>query len=87
MQNTGIETTQLNNSGINNNFKTFLLNPIKSGLVGFFAFFSLIIFTKTVGYLLGFQPELDLSFADVIFSLTGFVLAAGAKFMAFFSNE
>jgi hypothetical protein len=54
---------------------------------GFAAFFVLLLLTKTLGYLFGIQPEFDFSFTDVVFSLTGFVLAAGAKFMAFFSNE
>jgi hypothetical protein len=87
MQNTRIESNQLNNSEFNNNIKTFLLNPLKSGMGGFAAFFVLLLLTKTLGYLFGIQPEFDFSFTDVVFSLTGFVLAAGAKFMAFFSNE
>jgi len=87
MQNTNIETAQMNNNESNNNVRTFLINPLKSGLTGFAAFFVLVFFTKLFGYILGIQPGFDFSFVDVIFSLTGFVLAAGAKFMAFFSNE
>ncbi len=87
MQNTNIESTQMNTSEFNNNIRTFLINPLKSGLVGFGAFFVLVFFTKLFGFILGIQPTFDFSFTDVIFSLTGFVLAAGAKFMAFFSNE
>ncbi len=72
---------------IENNVKIFLLNPIKSGLVGFAAFFTLLLVTKTFGYILGIQSVFDFTFTDVVFSLTGFVLAAGAKFAGFFSSE
>ncbi len=84
MQNINIESTENN---FNNNLKTFLLNPLKRGFYGFAAFFSLLLLTKLFGFILGIQPEFSLSFSDVVFSMTGFVLAAGVKFMEFFSTE
>lgn len=70
-----------------NNAKTYLLDPLKNGLVGFAVFFSFILITTFAGYVLGFQESFSIGLDDVIYSLTGFVFAAGAKFMSFFSNE
>lgn len=70
-----------------NNTKTYLLDPLKNGVVGFAVFFSMILLTTVAGYVLGFQESFNIGLDDVIYSLTGFVFAAGAKFMSFFSNE
>ncbi len=70
-----------------NNVKVYLLDPLKFGVMGFAAFFSLILITTVFGYLFGFQESFSIGLNDVIYSLTGFVFAAGSKFMGFFSNE
>lgn len=70
-----------------NVIKTYLLDPLKVGVMGFAAFFSIILITTTIGYLLGFQESFNIGLNDVIYSLTGFVFAAGSKFIGFFSNE
>ncbi|MEE9431544.1 MAG: hypothetical protein V3V16_10915 [Melioribacteraceae bacterium] len=70
-----------------NEVKIYLLDPLKVGVMGFAAFFSIILITTAFGYLVGFQESFNIGLNDVIFSLTGFVLAAGSKFMSFFSNE
>jgi len=69
------------------NMKTYLLNPLSAGLAGFAAFFTLIFLTKIFGYIIGTNEVFDLSVKDVIYSLTGFVFAAGAKFFEFFGKE
>lgn len=69
------------------NLKTYLLNPLSTGLAGFAAFFALIFLTKLFGYLIGTNEIFDLNIKDVIYSLTGFVFAAGAKFVEFFGKE
>jgi len=69
------------------NLKTYLLNPLSTGLAGFAAFFTLIFLTKLFGYLIGTNEIFDLNIKDVIYSLTGFVFAAGAKFVEFFGKE
>ncbi|MBK7104720.1 MAG: hypothetical protein IPH62_05500 [Ignavibacteriae bacterium] len=79
------ETIGTNNSV--QNIKTYLINPLSMGLAGFTAFFSLIVFTNLFSYLFGMSDSFSLEVNDVILSLTGFVFAAGAKFLEFFSKE
>jgi len=69
------------------NLKIYLLNPLYTGLLGFVAFFSIILFTKLFGYFIGTNNEFILQVDDVIYALTGFVFAAGAKFLEFFGKE
>jgi hypothetical protein len=70
-----------------NDTKTYLLDPLRNGVIGFAVFFSIILITTFTGYLFGFQESFNIGLDDVIYSLTGFVFASGAKFMSFFSNE
>lgn len=69
------------------NMKTYLLNPLSAGLAGFAVFFTLIFLTKIFSYMIGTNEVFDLSVKDVIYSLTGFVCAAGVKFFEFFGKE
>ena len=69
------------------NVKTYLINPISAGLVGFSVFFSLILITKLFGYILGSYDSFSLGVSDVIYSLTGFLFVTGAKFFEFFGKE
>jgi len=69
------------------NVKIYLLNPLSTGLAGFAAFFSLIFLTKLFGYIIGTNELFNVNIQDVIYSLTGFVCAAGAKFFEFFGKE
>jgi len=70
-----------------NVIKTYLLDPLKSGILGFATFFSIILITTIIGYMLGFQESFNIGLSDVIYALTGFVFVAGSKFIGFFSNE
>ena len=67
--------------------KTYLLNPLYAGLVGFAVFFSLIFFTKFFSYIFGINEEFSFGISDVIYSLTGFLFVTGAKFLEFFGKE
>jgi hypothetical protein len=92
MDSTQNQTTHVYNETIGSNkfstnFKTYLLNPISNGLAGFAAFFTLILLTNLFGYLLGTYNTFSLEINDVIYSLTGFVFGAGAKFLEFFGKE
>ena len=69
------------------NLKTYLLNPLYSGLVGFAIFFSIILVTKLFGYIIGTNDTFSLALSDVIYSLTGFLFVTGAKFFEFFNKE
>ena len=53
---------------------SFLFKPFVSGLYGFAAFFTVLIFTKGITYLLGFTEQYIVSSDDVLFSILGFVL-------------
>lgn len=52
----------------------YLLSPIKSGLGGFAGFFSILIATKFLGYVIGTQPVFEITMDDVLLSLIGFLL-------------
>ncbi len=53
---------------------SFLFKPLVSGLYGFTAFFTVLIFTKGITYLFGFTEQYIVSSDDVLFSILGFVL-------------
>jgi len=53
---------------------SFFFKPFVSGLYGFTAFFTVLIFTKGITYLLGFTEQYIVSSEDVLFSILGFVL-------------
>ena len=53
---------------------SFFFKPFVSGLYGFAAFFTVLIFAKGIIYLLGFTEQYIVSGEDVLFSILGFVL-------------
>jgi hypothetical protein len=53
---------------------SFFFKPFVSGLYGFTAFFTLLIFTKGITYLFGFTEQYIVSVDDVLFSILGFIL-------------
>ncbi len=55
-------------------FKQFILVPAKSGLYGFAAFFTALIFAKGIINILGFTDYYIINTDDVLFSSLGFVL-------------
>lgn len=55
-------------------FKEFILVPAKSGLYGFAAFFTALIFAKGIINILGFTDYYIINSDDVLFSSLGFVL-------------
>jgi len=92
MDSTQDQSTQIYNESIvsdtfKSNLKTYLLNPLSAGLAGFAIFFSLIFFTKLLGFLVGTNEVFDFGVRDVIYSLTGFLFVTGAKFFEFFGKE
>ena len=52
----------------------FFFKPFISGLYGFTAFFTVLIFTKGISYLFGFTEQYIVNTDDVLFSILGFVL-------------
>ncbi|GBD87103.1 hypothetical protein BMS3Abin03_01029 [bacterium BMS3Abin03] len=55
-------------------FNIFLLQPFKTGLYGFAAFFTVLILTRGITVLFGFMDSYVVNIDDVYFSLLGFVL-------------
>ena len=57
---------------------TFLLNyvfqPIKSGIIGFSTFFTILILTKLLSYFIGTRDLFSVDIEDVLLSSIGFVL-------------
>lgn len=60
---------------------SFFFKPVVSGLYGFTAFFTVLIFTKGLSYLLGLTEQYIVSTDDVLFSILGFVLVFLIKLM------
>lgn len=55
-------------------FIRFLFEPFKSGLFGFAAFFTVLIFATGMSYVFGITKEWYINSDDVLFSLLGFVI-------------
>ena len=66
---------------------SFLFKPIVSGLYGFAAFFTVLIFTKGITYLFGFTEQYIVSSDDVLFSILGFVLVFLIKLFDSIKNK
>ena len=66
--------TKVFNPIINQVLISYFLLPLKSGLYGFAAFFTLLIVIKTVVNLLGYSEEFIVNTGDVLQSSLGFGL-------------
>ncbi len=62
------------NPAINQILLNYFILPLKSGLYGFAAFFTLLIVVKTVVSLIGSGEEFIVNTGDVLQSSLGFVL-------------
>lgn len=82
-----IFTESIGHETLKENIKTYLINPLSAGLVGFAALFSLMMMTKLISFVLGINPEFNLGLSDVIYSLVGFLFVTGIKFLEFFGKE
>jgi uncharacterized protein YacL len=69
------------NSRLLNRFKLFALRPIIIGLFAFSIFFTTILVTKVVTYLLVENSIFNLNIYDVLFSSIGFVLGFLIEFL------
>jgi hypothetical protein len=52
----------------------FVFEPIKIGLYGFTAFFTVLVITKGFSFLSGLTNFFSIGMEDVVFSLLGFIL-------------
>ncbi len=76
-----------NNSTVGTFMLNFVINPIKSGLIAFAAFFLLLVLTELVSYFVGISEIIEVSIIDVLISLTGFGLIFTAKFLENFKGK
>jgi len=67
--------------------KRYFLTPSSAGIMGFAAFFSLILFTKLFSYVFGINSEFSLGIADVFNAAIGFVLVFSYKFLENFKTD
>jgi hypothetical protein len=65
---------KVENGAVFSFLNNFFLKPFKSGLYGFAAFFTVLIMTKGMSYLLGFTTEYVVNNEDVLFSLLGLII-------------
>jgi hypothetical protein len=86
-----ISTTQsageVRNRQVLKNIKSYFLNPVKGGVLGFTAFFGLLSGIKYFSYIIGSQPKFSLDIADVMLSLLGFILVFLIKFLENFQEK
>lgn len=53
--------------------KTYLLRPFTAGILGYLGFFTILIISKYLGYLIGNRITFQLDITDILISLLGFV--------------
>ncbi len=54
-------------------FQKYFLVPIIRGVIGYVGFFTLLIISKYLGFLIGNRPSFQIDFTDFLLSLLGFV--------------
>ena len=54
-------------------FQKYFLVPITRGVIGYVGFFTLLIISKYLGFLIGNRPSFQIDFTDFLLSLLGFV--------------
>jgi len=65
----------------------YVFNPIKSGLFGFAAFFSILLVTKLMSFWIGTYDEFIVDIDDVLLSVIGFILVFLIKFLENFKQN
>lgn len=65
----------------------YVINPIKSGIFGFSAFFSILLVTKLFSYWIGTYDEFAVDLDDVLLSVIGFILVFLIKFLENFKQD
>ena len=61
-------------------FKNDIFSSIKAGLIGLTAFFTIIIISKFIGFIIGASANFTVKPEDFLTSLLGFILAFLIKF-------
>ncbi len=61
-------------------FQKYLFKPLTSGILGYFGFFTILIISKYLGYLIGNRLSFQVDVTDFLISLLGFVFIFTVKF-------
>ena len=64
----------------------YILQPFKSGILGFVSFFIVLIAAKYLGYLIGSYDNFQIDFEDALLSILGFVLVFLIRFLENFKE-
>ena len=67
--------------------KDYIISPCIAGLFGFIAFFSILIVTKFLSYMIGTYDNLTINWDDVFLSSIGFILVFLIRFLENFNQE
>ncbi len=65
----------------------YFLKPVRSGLFGFSAFFTVLLISKYLGFLIGSLQSFVVDIEDVTLSLLGFFLVFLIKFLENFKDR
>lgn len=77
---------KIRNYSIGNIIQKFLVKPATAGLYGFTVFFTIILFSKYLGVLIGSYKSWHVDLSDVELSLLGFVFMFLINFLKNFQN-
>lgn len=66
---------------------SFFFKPFVSGLYGFAAFFTVLIFTKGISHFIGITDQYIVSSDDVLFSVLGFIMVFIIKLFESIKNR
>lgn len=77
---------KIRNYSLGNIIQNFLLRPATAGLYGFTVFFTIIIFSKYLGVLIGNYKVWHVDISDVALSLLGFVFMFLINFLKHFQK-
>jgi hypothetical protein len=61
-------------------FRKYIIKPLTSGILGYFGFFTLLIISKYLGYLIGNRSSFQVDVTDFLLSLLGFAFIFIVKF-------
>lgn len=79
--------TSHNKSKVRNFTYKFVWQPLKSGVVGFAAFFTVLVITKLLSYLIGTRDVFTIEIEDLTVSFIGFILLFLFTFVEQFKDK
>jgi len=68
-------------------FKEMVLMPLKSGILGFTTFFTILAITKYLSYIIGSTNVFTIDIEDIMLSFVGFILVALIRLLENFKES